>query len=862
MIVRKYLNIALISKMSSPKPTTDMGSPAVTFDHRLGTKGSTTNKRRRRRPSSRNSTHMSSPERNMTKKARRDSTEEDDLETENSTLSCDPKASRLKELLPNMPDPCPALKLVKIVGEGTFSTVYLVKRDKKELGADDDIVKNDPCWRPWYAVKHLIPTSSPERILIEVECLRLSSGRKNVVPLLYCHRILGDVILVMPYIANIKFNDVIKTMDFVEMKAYLKNLLLALSHIHSLGIIHRDIKPANFLYDRKRKKYGLVDFGLAQRGPPPHSNLCNLPSSRLPECKRKLGSSELASEEQGPHTPTISKRTALEDRTQQEVNIWRRTTRQLSNPRTPTSTEPHNPTPYYYDKRGCLLKNGSPARKCINNRNRLKSEEIESLQKPEEQSVGDTNDYQNAMSNVVSTPKKNKDDAEVEQSPTLRRGPRKISSQGNTTQLDAIVPIQHGSFIEAWKLPRRSPRKHQSTLEVLKPPSSLCPGVYPVPPCSKDGTPEMAGPGGIYSTSYSNLATPGSAIAPSGGNALSNIASSCHWDNVPTYLTPNVGRQRNMGLINTSAHGINHGGINRHNSFTILEPASGIPSDESFYSFSKTPRLASLTSRHSFEKVPSHGGSTNMASTLAAFTGGISNTYPSATITSAVQSIRSELPSLAPLPSIPSLNSTTCGNINNALNSQFLSTVKFHAPPSMQPSLANVKRCDCYGMPKICTKCWARRSQKAARAGTPGFRPPEVLLKYEHQTTAVDMWACGVMMLCILSRTYPFFRAPDDVTALAEITTVMGTDAVVQAAEQYGKGFICSEKIAAVDLQDICNKLSARPEADSHGRAIVAPPATLAGSNEAIDLLKQMLQLFQNERITAEQALKHQLFSN
>ena len=159
-----------------------------------------------------------------------------------------------------------------------------------------------------------------------------------------------------------------------------------------------------------------------------------------------------------------------------------------------------------------------------------------------------------------------------------------------------------------------------------------------------------------------------------------------------------------MGLINTSAHGINHGGINRHNSFTILEPASGIPSDESFYSFSKTPRLASLTSRHSFEKVPSHGGSTNMASTLAAFTGGISNTYPSATITSAVQSIRSELPSLAPLPSIPSLNSTTCGNINNALNSQFLSTVKFHAPPSMQPSLANVKRCDCYGMPKICTK--------------------------------------------------------------------------------------------------------------------------------------------------------------
>jgi len=117
-------------------------------------------------------------------------------------------------------------------------------------------------------------------------------------------------------------------------------------------------------------------------------------------------------------------------------------------------------------------------------------------------------------------------------------------------------------------------------------------------------------------------------------------------------------------------------------------------------------------------------------------------------------------------------------------------------------------------------------------------------------------------MLCVLSRTYPFFRAPDDVTALAEITTIMGSEAVVQAAEQYGKNFICSEKIEAVDLQDLCYKLSVRLEADSHGRAIVSPPATLATSTEAVDLLKQMLQLFQNERITAEQALKHPLFSN
>jgi len=808
--------------MSSPKPSADVIPATVTFDHRLVTKGSTTNKRRRRRPSSRNSTHMSSPERS--KKLKRDSTEEDDTIVENPNLTSDPKAARLKELLPIMPAPCPSLKLTKIVGEGTFSTVYLVKREKTQTEQDGLESKSDANWKKWYAVKHLIPTSSPERILMEVECLRLSGGRKNVVPLLFCHRILGDVILAMPYIENNKFNEVIRTMDHVEMRSYLKNLLLALSHIHSLGIIHRDIKPANFLYDRQRRRYGLVDFGLAQRGQPAISNLCDLPPPRQMDCKRKLGSNDMPCLDHEPRTPT-TKRNVLQDRAQHETNSSRRTTRQFSNPRTPTSTEQYKPTPYYYDKRGCLLKNGSPARKCINNRNRLKSEEMEGIQKSEaantEKVVATEENDQNTISNLISTPKKGKE-AEVAQSPTLRKGSKKISSQGYTPQLDAIVPIQHGNAMEAWKLPRRSPRKHPSTLEALKPPSSYCPGVTPV----------------LSSTS--------------------KVGTAEGWAH---YSTPANNRQRNMGVpYATSVSGANHA-MNRHNSFTMLDPASGIPSDESFYSFSKTPRIASLTSRHSFEKLPSFGGSTNMASTLAALTGGPPNTNFSATLPSAAPSKRSELYSYAPLPSIPSMNPTSCTNVNT-INSQFLSTVKFHAPSSVQTSYANEKRCHCFGMPKICNKCWSRRSQKAARAGTPGFRPPEVLLKYEHQTTAVDMWACGVIMLCILSRTYPFFRAPDDVTALAEVTTIMGSDSVVQAAEQYGKNFICSEKIEAVDLQDLCYKLSVRLEADSHGRAIVSPPATLATSTEAIDLLKQMLQLFQNERITAEQALKHPLFSN
>ena len=448
-------------------------------------------------------------------------------------------------MLPNMPEPCPALKLVKVVGEGTFSTVYLMKREKtKQCIENAVIIRNDPSWRRWYALKHLIPTSSPERILMEIECLRLSNGKQNVVPLLFCHRILGDVILVMPYVQNNKFNEVIRTMDHVEMKAYLRNLLLALSHIHSLGIIHRDIKPANFLYDRQRRRYGLVDFGLAQRGQPPISNLCTLPAPNLPECKRKLNSSELTGEQHEPRTPTPSKRIVLEDRTQQENNSWRRTSRHVSNPRTPTFTEYHKPTPYYYNKRGCLLKNGSPGKKYINHRNRLKSEENISFQEPGEPTVRNSNDTRNVISNVVSTPKKNKN-LDLAQTPTLRRSPRKISTHGNRAKPGLIVPTQHGLTLEAWQLPRRSPRKHPSTLEVIKPQSidKLARSAQ-TSLAGKSKTPEMTSHGGRKPTGYSKLTISGSAIVASGGQGpTANISGLIYLENLATPLASNIGRQ-------------------------------------------------------------------------------------------------------------------------------------------------------------------------------------------------------------------------------------------------------------------------------------------------------------------------------
>lgn len=82
----------------------------------------------------------------------------------------------------------------------------------------------------------------------------------------------------------------------------------------------------------------------------------------------------------------------------------------------------------------------------------------------------------------------------------------------------------------------------------------------------------------------------------------------------------------------------------------------------------------------------------------------------------------------------------------------------------------------------------SRSHQTAPRAGTPGFRAPEVLLKYPHQTTAVDVWSAGVIFLCILSGRYPFFKAHDDMSALAQIVSLMGSRETADAAKTFGEG--------------------------------------------------------------------------
>uniref|UniRef100_A0A1A7XDH0 non-specific serine/threonine protein kinase n=2 Tax=Iconisemion striatum TaxID=60296 RepID=A0A1A7XDH0_9TELE len=128
------------------------------------------------------------------------------------------------------------------------------------------------------------------------------------------------------------------------------------------------------------------------------------------------------------------------------------------------------------------------------------------------------------------------------------------------------------------------------------------------------------------------------------------------------------------------------------------------------------------------------------------------------------------------------------------------------APRSLQQGLT----CNCYLTDRVCNICMARKQQVAPRAGTPGFRAPEVLTKCPNQGTAIDVWSAGVILLSLLSGRYPFFKASDDLLALTQIMTIRGSRETIHAAKTFGKAVVCSRELPRQDLRTLCEMLRSR----------------------------------------------------
>ncbi|KAI9783643.1 MAG: hypothetical protein M1835_003768 [Candelina submexicana] len=151
----------------------------------------------------------------------------------------------------------------------------------------------------------------------------------------------------------------------------------------------------------------------------------------------------------------------------------------------------------------------------------------------------------------------------------------------------------------------------------------------------------------------------------------------------------------------------------------------------------------------------------------------------------------------------------------------------------------------------------SRPSRRANRAGTRGFRAPEVLLKCTSQKTSIDIWSAGVIMLTILSRRFPFFNSADDIEATIEIATIFGRKRMKACALLHGSVFECTIPSVGENgftLEKIVLWSTSRSGKDDKGQE------GKMGEQEAqaVKFMARLFELDPAKRITAKEALDHE----
>ncbi|KHN97461.1 serine/threonine protein kinase Hsk1 [Metarhizium album ARSEF 1941] len=217
--------------------------------------------------------------------------EENEEENESSDDECVERGVQadMEKLASDFPGFRGKYRLIKRIGEGTFSTVYKAEdvqydRYDNSWDFDDDSSK----WTPpplkrhashassmsersqrrrtrFVAVKKIYVTSSPARILNELELLHDLRQCPSVCPLITAFRNTDQVVAILPYFRHGDFRAYFRDMTTPDVAIYLRSLFTALKSVHQAKILHRDIKPTNFLYDPATQHGVLVDFGLAER---------------------------------------------------------------------------------------------------------------------------------------------------------------------------------------------------------------------------------------------------------------------------------------------------------------------------------------------------------------------------------------------------------------------------------------------------------------------------------------------------------------------------------------------------------------------------------------------------------------------
>lgn len=157
----------------------------------------------------------------------------------------------LHQNIPNLGD----FQLIKIIGEGNYGKVHLVRRK-----TDDKLFALKLIPKQKISSNSIIQRTMTERkILIHIK-------HPFITKIYSAFQTDTYLILALEYVGGGDLQHHLdKGVNFTknQIKLYLAQLVLALEHIHSMGIVFRDLKPSNILID-KDGNLKLTDFGLAK----------------------------------------------------------------------------------------------------------------------------------------------------------------------------------------------------------------------------------------------------------------------------------------------------------------------------------------------------------------------------------------------------------------------------------------------------------------------------------------------------------------------------------------------------------------------------------------------------------------------